>query len=200
MRKGYKVAHTILAGLVKVLFRVKISGLENDPGEGGILLCSNHVTLLDPICISASLRKTEPFYMAKKELFKIPILSSILRALGAYPVNRGAGDLGAIHKTVDLLNDGHCVGIFPQGTRCRGKALEDTKFKNGAALVLSKTNVPVLPVRVKVKNNKWYPFRKIEIVIGEKIEVDLLKIDPEKNKSEEMARITNVIFERIKGL
>ncbi len=200
MRKGYKVAHTILAGLVKVLFRVKISGLENDPGEGGILLCSNHITLLDPICISASLRKTEPFYMAKKELFKIPILSSILRALGAYPVNRGAGDLGAIHKTVDLLNDGHCVGIFPQGTRCRGKALEDTKFKNGAALVLSKTNVPVLPVRVKVKNNKWYQFRKIEIVIGEKIEVDLLKIDPEKNKSEEMARITNVIFERIKGL
>ena len=200
MRKGYKVAHTILAGLVRFLFRVKISGLENAPGEGGILLCSNHVTLLDPICISASLRKTEPFYMAKKELFKIPILSSILRALGAYPVNRGAGDLGAIHKTVDLLNDGHCVGIFPQGTRCRGKALEDTKFKNGAALVLSKTNVPVLPVRVKVNNNKWYPFRKIEIVIGEKIEVDLLKIDPEKNKSEEMARITNVIFERIKGL
>lgn len=200
MRKGYKVAHTILAGLVKVLFRVKVKGLENDPGDGGILLCSNHVTLLDPICISASLRKTEPFYMAKKELFKIPILSSLIRALGAYPVNRGSGDLGAIHKTVDLLNDGHCVGIFPQGTRCRGKALEDTKFKNGAALVLSKTNVPVLPVRVKVKNNSWLPFRKIEIIIGEKIEVDELKIDPEKNKSEEMARITNVIFERIKGL
>ncbi len=200
MRKGYKVAHTILAGIIKVVFRVKVEGLENDPGEGGILLCSNHVTLLDPICISAVLRKTEPFYMAKKELFKIPVISSILRALGSYPVNRGAGDLGAIHKTVDLLNEGHCVGIFPQGTRCRGKALEDTKFKNGAALVLSKTEVPVLPVRVKVKNNKWCLFRKIVIVIGEKIEADALKIDPEKNKSEEMARITSLIFERIKEL
>ncbi len=200
MRKGYKIAHTILAGLIKVLFSVKVEGLENDPGEGKILLCSNHVTLLDPICISASLKKTETFYMAKKELFKIPVISSILRALGAFPVNRGAGDLGAIHKTVDILNEGHCVGIFPQGTRCRGVALEDTKFKNGAALVLSKTEAPVLPVRVKVKNNKWCPFRKINIVIGERIEAHELKIDPEKNKSEEMARITNVIFERIKEL
>ena len=200
MRKGYKIAHTILAGLIKVLFRVKVEGLENDPGEGKILLCSNHVTLLDPICISASLKKTETFYMAKKELFKIPIISSILRALGAFPVNRGAGDLGAIHKTVDILNEGHCVGIFPQGTRCRSVALEDTKFKNGAALVLSKTGAPVLPVRIKLKNNKWCPFRKINIVIGEKIEADVLKIDPEKNKSEEMARITSIIFERIKEL
>ncbi len=200
MRKGYKVAHTIIAGLVKVLFRVKVEGLENDPGEGGILLCSNHITLLDPICISAVLRKTEPFYMAKKELFKIPVLSSILRVLGSYPVNRGAGDIGAIHKTVDLLNKGHCVGIFPQGTRCRGKSLEETKFKNGAALVLSKAEVPVLPVRVKVKNNKWRPFRKIEIVIGKKIESEMLRIDPEKNKSEEMSRITSLIFERIRGL
>lgn len=200
MRKGYKVAHTILAGLIKFLFRVKVEGIENDPGEGGILLCSNHVTLLDPICISASLKKTEAFYMAKKELFKIPILSSLLRTLGAYPVNRGAGDLGAIHKTVDILKDGHCVGIFPQGTRCRGKSLEDTKFKSGAALVLSKTHVPVLPVRVKVKNNKWCPFRKIVIVIGKRIEADELKIDPEKNKSEEMTRITSIIFERIKEL
>lgn len=200
MRKGYKVAHTILAGLVKVLFRVKITGLENDPGEGGILLCSNHVTLLDPICISASLRKTEPFYMAKKELFKIPVLSSLLRALGAYPVNRGAGDMGAIHKTIDLLKEEHCVGIFPQGTRCRGIELEKTKFKNGAALILSKVSVPVLPVRVKIKNNAWYPFRKIEIVIGKQIPAEELIIDSEKSKSEEMARITNLIYERIKEL
>ncbi len=200
MRKGYVIAHTILAGLARFLFRVKVTGLENDPGEGGILLCSNHVTLLDPICISAVLRKTEPFYMAKKELFKIPVLSSILRALGSYPVNRGAGDMGAIHKTIDLLKEGHCVGIFPQGTRCRGIELEKTKFKNGAALVLSKVPVPVLPVRVKVKNNAWYPFRKIEIVIGKKIPAEELTIDSEKSKSEEMARITSVIYEHIKEL
>ena len=199
MRKGYKVAHTILAGLVRFLFRVKVKGLENDPGSGGILLCSNHVTLLDPICISASLRKTEPFYMAKKELFKIPILRGILKALGAYPVNRGAGDIGAVHKTIDLLNEGHCVGIFPQGTRCKGVPLEETKFKNGAALVLSKTNVPVLPVRVKVKKNRWIPLRKIQIVIGEKIPAEALAIG-EGSKNEELARITSLIFEKIKEL
>ncbi len=197
MRKGYKVVHAILGGAVRFIFRVKVKGLQNDPGSGGILLCSNHVTLIDPVCISAVLRKTEPFYMAKKELFKIPLLNSLIRAFGAYPVNRGAGDVGAIHKTIDLLNEGHCVGIFPQGTRCKGVKLEDTKFKNGAALVLSKTNVPVLPVRIKVKDNRWRPFRKIEVIIGEKIQASELVIDPEKNKSEEMSRITKLIYDRI---
>ncbi len=200
MRKGYKVVHGIVAGLVKFLLRVKVSGLENDPGSGGILLCSNHVTLADPICISAVLKKTEPFYMAKKELFKIPLLNSIIRAFGAYPVSRGSGDISAIHKTVELLGDGHCVGIFPQGTRCKGIKLEDTKFKNGAALILSKTNVPVLPVRIKLKNDKWIPFRKIEVIIGKKIEADELAIDTEKSRAEEMARITDLIYHRISEL
>ncbi|MBQ8005679.1 MAG: 1-acyl-sn-glycerol-3-phosphate acyltransferase [Clostridia bacterium] len=197
MRKGYKIVHGILAGAVKFIFRVKVTGLENEPGPGGILLCSNHVTLLDPICINVVLRKTEPFYMAKKELFKIPLLNGLIRAFGAYPVNRGGGDIGAIHKTIDLLSEGHCVGIFPQGTRCKGVPFEETRFKNGAALVLSKTNVPVLPCRVKVKNNCWLPFRKIEVVIGEQIEASELAFDAEKNRTEELARITDVIYRRI---
>ena len=200
MRKGYKIVHSVVSGLIKVLFRVRVSGIENDPGDGGILLCSNHVTLLDPVCISAVLKKTEPFYMAKKELFKIPLLNSLIRAFGAYPVSRGTGDIGAIHKTIDLLGEGHCVGIFPQGTRCKGVALEETKFKNGAALVLSKINVPVLPVRIKVKNNAWRIFRRIDVVIGKKNSPEELKMNPELNKNEEMARVTNIIYERIREL
>lgn len=197
MRRSYKIAHTLLAGLVRFLFRVKVTGLHNEPGKQSALLCSNHITLLDPICINAVLRKTEPFYMAKKELFRIPIIKSILKALGAYPVNRGSGDIGAIHKTIDLLKNGNCVGIFPQGTRCKGMAPEDTKFKNGAALVLSKVNVPVIPVRVKVKNNRWIPFRKIEIVIGEPISEKELVYNPDAQKNEEYARITEIIRSRI---
>ncbi len=197
MRKGYKIVHGIIAGAVRFLFRVKVTGLENEQGEGGILLCSNHVTLIDPVCISAVLRRTEPFYMAKKELFKIPLLNSLIRAFGAYPVNRGTGDIGAIHKTIDLLKEGNCVGIFPQGTRCKGVRLEDTKFKNGAALVLSKVSVPVLPVRIKVKNNRWRPFRKIEVIVGKPIASEKLAFDGDANKTEEMARITNLIYESI---
>ena len=200
MRKGYKIVHSVVSGRIKVLFRVRVSGIENDPGDGGILLCSNHVTLLDPVCISAVLKKAEPFYMAKKELFKIPLLNSLIRAFGAYPVSRGTGDIGAIHKTIDLLGEGHCVGIFPQGTRCKGVALEETKFKNGAALVLSKINVPVLPVRIKVKNNAWRIFRRIDVVIGKNISPEELKMNPELNKNEEMARVTNIIYERIREL
>ncbi|MEE0967928.1 MAG: lysophospholipid acyltransferase family protein [Clostridia bacterium] len=197
MRKGYKIVHGVLAGIVKFIFRVKVHGLENDTGDEGILLCSNHVTLIDPVCLSAALRKTEPFYMAKKELFKIPLLNSLIRAFGAYPVNRGSGDIGALHKTIDLLKEGHCVGIFPQGTRCKGVAFEETTFKSGTALILSRAHVPVLPVRIKVKNNRWRPFRRIEIIIGKKIEASELAINPDLNKNDEMTRITNLIYDRI---
>ena len=197
--KFYTKMKKFFAGLFRRLLRIKVVNPENEPIDTNYIVCCNHTALLDVVVIAAGLKRQVRF-MAKKEVFKVPILNWFIKSMGAFPVDRKGGDVGAIKKTIEILNSGSCVGVFPQGTRCRGKALEDTKFKNGAALVLSKTNVPVLPVRVKVKNNKWYPFRKIEIVIGEKIEVDLLKIDPEKNKSEEMARITNVIFERIKGL
>ena len=200
MRKSYKRFHTLFSGILRFILGVKVSGLENEPESSGILVCANHVTLLDPICISAALHKVEPYYMAKKELFKIPILKSLLKAFGAYPVNRGEGDLGAIHKTIDMLRDGYCVGIFPQGTRCRGVALEDTKFKNGAALICSKISVPVLPICIKVKNNRWRPFRKMHVFIGKPITAAELAFDENAPRGEELARITNIIYERILSL
>lgn len=200
MNKSYKVAHAMLAWLVKLIFRVHVAGLENEPTEGGILLCSNHVSLIDPICICAVLKKTEPLFMAKKELFKVPLLRHIIRAFGAYPVNRGAGDIGAVRKTIALLKEGNCTGIFPQGTRCKGKTFEETKFKTGAALVLIKSGVPALPVRVKMKNNRWRFLRRIDIVIGKPITTEEIAFDPEKPRNEETERITNLLFEKINEL
>ncbi len=200
MRKSYKKVHSALAGIVRFLFRVKVIGPQNEPGktDEGILLCSNHISLLDPICINAVLRRTEPFYMAKKSLFKVPVIKTLLKFFNAYPVNRGAGDLSAIHNSVNLLKEGNCVGIFAQGTRCRGVDLEDTKFKTGAALICSRAEAHILPVRVVIKNNRWIPFRKITVVIGKL--VPFADLAYESKKSGELDRITDIIFKEISAL
>lgn len=197
MKSTYKKLHGILAGFFRFILRVKIKGQENEPSEGPLLICSNHVTLADPIAICASLRKIEPHYMAKKELFKIPVLSRLIKILGAYPVNRGGGDISAIHKSIDILKEGGAVGIFPQGTRCKGKRIEDTEFKNGAALICSKVNVPILPIKVDIKKNKWALFKRINIIIGKPIDPAELIFDSEKPRNEELSRITKIIFDRI---
>ena len=197
MKSTYKKLHGILAGFFRFVLRVKIKGQENEPSEGPLLICSNHVTLADPIAICASLRKIEPHYMAKKELFKVPVLSWIIKILGAYPVNRGGGDIGAIHKSIDILKDGGAVGIFPQGTRCKCKRIEDTEFKNGAALICSKVNVPILPIKVDINKNKWALFKRINIIIGKPIAPAELIFDSEKPRNEELSRITKIIFDRI---
>lgn len=200
MRKSYKKVHSALAGIVRFLFRVKVVGPQNEPEktDDGILLCSNHISLLDPICINAVLRRTEPFYMAKKSLFKVPVIKTLLKFFNAYPVNRGAGDLSAIHNSVSLLKEGNCVGIFAQGTRCRGVDLEDTKFKTGAALICSRAEAHILPVRVVIKNNRWIPFRKITVVIGKL--VPFADLAYESKKSGEFDRITDIIFKEISAL
>ncbi len=200
MRKSYRRIHSALAGIVRFLFRIKVVGLQNEPEktDKGILLCSNHMSLLDPISINAVLRRTEPFYMAKKSLFKVPVVKTLLKFFNAYPVNRGAGDLSAIHNSVNLLKAGNCVGIFAQGTRCRGVKLEDTKFKTGAALVCSRAEAHILPVRVVMKNDRWIPFRKITVIIGKLVPFESLAY--ESKKSGELDRITDIIFKEISAL
>ena len=201
MKKSlYKRLHSCLAGFIRFIFRIHVHGSENEPEPCGILLCSNHVSLLDPVCVAAAMKKTEAFFMAKKELFKIPVLSQLIKLLGAYPVERGGSDLSAVHKTIDLIKSGKCAGMFPQGTRCRARELEDTSFKTGAALIISKTDCPVLPIRICIKNNRWHVGRKIDIYIGAPITSDEIAFDSEAPRAAELKRITEILFDRICAL
>lgn len=188
------------ASFLRFIYRVHVHGLENEPDGGKLLLCSNHICLADPICICVTLRKNQPYFMAKKELFKVPIVRRVIRIFNAYPVNRGASDLGAVHKTIDILNEGNCVGMFPQGTRCKGLDVSETEFKTGAALIASKSECPVLPIRISMKNNRWRPFRRIDVYIGKVITPDEIKQNTLDTRGAELKRITNLIFDRVCAL
>lgn len=203
----YGGVHRLFARFFLWLFRVRVHFVEREPENETYLLCSNHLSAFDPILLAAALHKQQPHFMAKKELFKIPLLSSVIRAFGAYPVDR-AGDVGAIKTSIALLESGKCVGMFPQGTRCRGRSPGETAdmVKNGAGLLIDKTHVTVLPVCMKTKKNKLSLFCGVDIIFGHPIPYEI--IAPAESLADvthharqaEYSRMSHEVFDRICAL
>ena len=200
----YGRLHRLLARFFLRLFRVRVHFAEREPADTHYLLCCNHISAVDPILLAAASHRQQPHFMAKKELFKIPLLAGLIRTLGAFPVDR-TGDVGAIKTSVSLLESGKCVGIFPQGTRCPGKAPRETadRVKNGAGLLVCKTGVSVLPVCLKTKKNKLLLFRRVDLIIGEPIPYEVLteSIDPSAMTHQALySHVSRVVFEHICAL
>ena len=141
----YQSVYRLLARPLRAVFRVQVTGIEKLPQERGCILCANHTGNLDVLVISAGLNR-QVRYMAKKELFRIPLLGSLVAALGAYPVDRGGADVASIRKTLRLLEEGELVGIFPQGTRYSGVDPKTTKLKHGAGMIAYHAKCDVVPV------------------------------------------------------
>jgi 1-acyl-sn-glycerol-3-phosphate acyltransferase len=159
----YKFAHVVVGFLYRILYRFKVDGRENLP-EGPALLCVNHSSLADPVIIALALsRKDRPRFMAKMELFKIFGLKQLITALGAFPVERGVGDMAAIRTTLDILKGGQKVLVFPQGRRIANDD-EDAAMKNGAAMLAFRSGAPLLPTHLSVGRKVF--FNKIQIVFG----------------------------------
>ena len=180
---------------VRLIFRMKVVGAENEPIDGGFLICCNHISAVDPILIVAALKKHQPHFMAKKELFKIPLLSGLIRALGAYPVDRSGSDVGAVKNAIRLLNEGHCVGLFPQGTRQPNKNPRETKVRSGAAMIAMHADATVLPVHIYRKGYLAGAFRRTVVSVGKPIPFSSFAY--EAKTSGEYARISEEIFDKI---
>lgn len=184
----------IFGWLFYSLYRLRVVGRENEPENGGFLVCSNHISAVDPILITAAMSH-QICFMGKKELFKIPLLSSLLRALGAFPVDRSGADVSAVKNSIRLLKEGRCVGMFPQGTRQPGKNPRETAVRNGAAMIAYRADVTVVPVFIHRKDHTPRLFRKTTIVIGKPIPFSEFHYDPEAKG--EYNRIANEIFDRV---
>lgn len=141
----YSLARTICRLYLLLVRRWSVRGLDNIPGKGGLLVICNHISYLDPVAVGCALHR-RIFFMAKAELFRVPLLKQIITALGAFPLHRGSGDLAAVKTALRYLQAGEVVGIFPEGTR--SKTLELLDPHQGAAMLAIRTGVPVLPVAV----------------------------------------------------
>ncbi len=191
----YRICYFLFAKIVGFLFRIKVVNPEAEPDNGGFLVCANHVSAADAVVICYAFRKHQVRLMAKKELFKIPGLSALIKMLGAFPVDRGGNDVGAIKHAVEMLKEGKCVGIFPQGTRHPSIDPRGTPVKNGAALIATRAEADFLPIYIYRKNNKHKIFRKTYVIIGEIMTLEDMAYAPENPG--EYKRLTETVFDRI---
>ena len=193
--RAYRIAYAIFAGIVGVIFNYKIINREKEPDEGRCIVCANHVSATDAIALCYTFRKNQVWFMAKKELFKVPVLAPLIRLLGAFPIDRGGNDVGAIKNAVSLVAEGKVLGIFPQGHRYPGEDPRKTRTKNGMALIATKAQANIVPAYIWRKNNRFRLFRRTYIILGDMIPFESLGYEPEA--SGEYARITNVVFDKI---
>jgi 1-acyl-sn-glycerol-3-phosphate acyltransferase len=177
--------------------RGKVTGTEHIPKSGGFVVVSNHGSNFDPPLLSAAVQRPVA-YMAKEELFEVPILKQAIKLYGAYPVKRGAADRNAIKAALAYLEQGWGVGLFLTGTRTPDGRIVDPM--PGAALIAAKAQVPLLPVclwgthSIERKGKKLPQATPITIRIGELI------LPPTSTKRAELDRVTDICATTINQL
>jgi len=169
-----------MRGLVYVLlgipFRYRVLGAAGLPRHGAALLAVTHKSDLDPTLAGMAVARPVR-YMAKKELFAVPGLASVLRGMGAFPIDRGAGDRQALQLSLDVLNMGEVLLMFPEGTRFRDDEVHD--FLPGIGMLALRSGAPVYPVAVKGTRRRS-GFRRllplhVKTMIGERVDLSGLE-------------------------
>lgn len=161
----YRFWRTILGFFGRLIHRIKIVGANNVPSEGAVVIASSHVNAIDPMLLAYCLKRDIRF-IAKKELFKNPIVGGVLTHLGAFPVDRDKADRAAVTRSLEVLREGGALLVFPEGTR--SKTGELGAFKPGAAMFAIETGAPVVPATI-ISSGSLKPFKPTTVVFGEPI-------------------------------
>lgn len=163
-------------GMFRFQFKLmgwNIQGVENMPAEGPVILAINHQSIWDPLVVASSLPRKVSF-MAKEELFSIPVLGKIFSKLGAFPVKRGQVDMNAIRQSLAILKEGRVLGLFPEGTR--SKTGEIQKGLPGMVLLMEKSKASVVPIKVfGTRNLLTKGWGNIAVMVGKPMTAQMLQ-------------------------
>lgn len=158
----YQTMWVIFSPIFHVLYPLEVQGLENVPVDEPVLICANHSHALDPVLLGLAMpRTTKLQIMAKKQLFQVPVLGRLITRLGAFPVDRGHSDIGAVKKSIQCLRDGYHLVVFPEGTRVAEH--EKAAAKGGVAMIAIRSGVKLLPVFISMDKKV---FHKVKISFG----------------------------------
>ena len=191
------VSKLFVLPIYKFVFRGHLIGRENIPQKNSFIMVSNHGSLLDPPLLGHALGRNISF-MAKAELFKVPLLGFIIKACGAYPVKRGIVDKNTIKTACKKLSNDNCIGIFIDGTRQENGRVN--KPKQGAALLAFKNQKLLLPVAI-VNSHRLIRFKffipffsKIIIKVGKPVQ------PPQNSSRDDLNSVTIHLQDKINNL
>ena len=148
----YRLCKVIVRIALSVMFRLRYSGTGNVPRSGGVLVVSNHQSHLDPPLVGAGFPRQMTF-LARVTLFRFSPFGWLIASVGAIPINREGSALSGIRATLQALQRGDAVLVFPEGTRSRDGDLGT--FKPGLTLVARRAKVPIQPVAVEGAYHAW---------------------------------------------
>ncbi|WP_077326711.1 lysophospholipid acyltransferase family protein [Virgibacillus siamensis] len=169
----YKFAKTVVAILLFPIYRFKVIGKENVPKHGPVIICSNHISNLDPPVVGITSPR-DIYFMAKGELFEKKILGKLLIKIHAFPVKRGMGDRNALRKGLGILKENETLGLFPEGTRSKtgtvGKGLA------GAGFFALRSKAKIVPCAII---GPYKPGKRLTVIYGKPMDIETYR----ENKS-----------------
>lgn len=148
----YKFARAIIKFGLKFKYKTIVNYKQEIPNDRGLIVAANHQSNMDPVFLACVLKR-QVNYMAKEELFENKIFGSLLNRVGTFKVTRGVGDTSAIDKSVEIVEGGKVLGIFPEGTRSKDGNLK--RAKSGIVLVASKSGGDIVPAGITYKKRKF---------------------------------------------
>jgi len=188
----YKICYCIVYPFTSFRYPHRTIGRENIP-DGAAVVCANHSSNADPLLVAFAVRKRVPLhFMAKIELFRIPVLGWLLRKAGIIPVDRDKADVTSLKTAMKYLKNGEKVGIFPEGRRV-GEG-ESAEAKTGAVRLAVRMGVPVLPIYVPRSKPL---FKRLDLVIGKPYYIELNK---KAATNEEYHKATEELMTAIESL
>ncbi|MRH42385.1 1-acyl-sn-glycerol-3-phosphate acyltransferase [Aquibacillus halophilus] len=185
----YKFARGLVALALFPLYRVKVLGKENIPNNGPVIICSNHISNLDPLIVGITCPRNI-YFMAKEELFSNKLLAGLLVRVHAFPIKRGMKDRNALRKGLGILEEGRTLGLFPEGTR--SKSGELGQGLAGVGFFASRSEASIVPCAII---GPYKAFQPLKVVYGEPIDMEQLRANKTSAKE-----VTDSIMEEIKKL
>lgn len=188
----YNITIKVMRIYTKLFYKYEVIGVENIPSHGNIVIAANHKSNLDPIFLAAAIQNRKVSVIAKKELFKNKLLGAYLRSINVIPIDRENPGISTLKSVLKEIKNGNAVGIFPEGTRCKGR--EFGKAKAGLGMMAVKGKASIVPVSIITD---YRLFKKVKIYIDAPISME--KYYGEKLTSEDYEKISQEVLNIIEN-
>jgi len=194
-----RFANVVLRLVMKLLLDCEVEGLDNLPEEGPLIACQNHMISIDTV-VGAAFIKREIVGMSKVENYHVPVLSTLFRAYGTFPVRRGEVDRQALRTALRVLKQGKVLMAAPEGTRSKTNALQ--KGKDGLSYIAVRSGAPIIPVAISGQEKFWHQLRRlrrtrVKVVFGKPF-----VFEPSEGRltREQLTQMTHEMMYRIAAL